>query len=240
VLTENLHFRDTINRMHKFLRRDLLHQIPRPHIVSFTGVPTSGKSTLIKGMDSFLRREGFRVCLPQEGAEVFRNISRKTAVYNIMTGIYALRNVVESCNTRDYDFVLLDRALYDAHAWINFWEQQGLITKEDQVLFQQFFTDDRWLKNIDLCFYVFCSLDEIMKRKEKDSPAKFFNEEESQYSNLKTLTKLTKAFKESFETMKTQGRPVISVDTTDMKKPEMFDSVFESLFQSMEKRLTVQ
>ena len=41
--------------------------LPPPFIKEFLGTPSSGKTTLIKELDKFWKRQGFRSWHPQEG-----------------------------------------------------------------------------------------------------------------------------------------------------------------------------
>ncbi len=228
-------FEEIIKKTHLFLKRFLIRKAPKPHIIEFTGTPTSGKTTLINGFDSILRNRGFRVMRPQEGAEVFRHISRKTPAYNITTGSYGLINVMEAANTRDYDFVLLDRALYDAHAWMIFWEGRGQLTSEERAAFQRLFTDERWLLHIDLCLYVVCAPKQAMARAKLDSPHAVGCIEGS-YTNPTTIAKLIKVFSQGQLEMEKRGLPAFLLDTADLSKPEMFDRTFDLLLRSIKSR----
>ncbi|MCH7882856.1 hypothetical protein IIA95_00325 [Patescibacteria group bacterium] len=204
-----------------------------PTIIEFTGSPTSGKTTLIGGIDSLLRHNGFTVMRPQEGAEVFRTVSREIPMYNVLTGCYAMQNVIQGFSTiGDRVFILLDRALYDAHAWMLFWERRGKLTKEKRVRFQSFFTDIQWLKNISACLYVFCEPEEAMARARKDAPTKFPSKE-GNYANERTIHELIGIFSESFEEMQQKKNPVSSINTTHLTKPEMFDKACECIFQQI-------
>src|SRR3989344_1035355 len=82
--------------------------IPRPFFLEFTGSPSSGKTTTITELDKFLRRQGFRVWRPQEGAEVIRHIERTTPIYNIRTGLYALSILLDESFAHKYDVIISD------------------------------------------------------------------------------------------------------------------------------------
>lgn len=82
--------------------------LPPPHIVEFTGSPSSGKTTTIKQVYTFLRRHGFEVLMPQEGAEVIPARLRKSPEYNMQTGLYALRILLSETANHAYDFILFD------------------------------------------------------------------------------------------------------------------------------------
>ena len=222
--------------MKSFLKRHLLEDLPRPHIIEFTGTPDSGKTTIINGVDSFLRNHGFRVRRPQEGAEVFRHISRKTPLYNMTTGAYGLQNVADATYSRDHDFILLDRALYDAYNWMVFWRNKAKLTPWETKEFQTLFTHPFGLSNIDLCFYVVCRPEEAMRRARSDASVSFESPDGS-YTNEKTIAELIETCDEGYKDMCLKSRPVHWLDTTKISKSEMFEIVFEKVFESMAKRV---
>ena len=236
--SENLRTADEIlKEMQRFLARDIAKGLRRPHIIEFTGTPDSGKTTLISGVDSLLRKWDFRVRIPQEGAEVFRHIPRSTPLYNIVTGAYGLRNVIEAAYSKDCDFVLLDRALYDAHAWMVYWQEKGKLSVEECAAKQTLFTDPLYLGSIDLCFYVVCSAEEAMYRANLDSPSRHKPPKEGNYTNLGAIRKLVDIFMESCAKMEAAAQPVQLLDTTTLTKPEMFDTVTDRILGSVRQRI---
>jgi thymidylate kinase len=229
-------FEKLLQKMREFLKRNMRDEIPKPLIIEFTGSPDSGKTTLINGMDSIFRNSGFRVHRPQEGAEVFRSLSRKTPLYNLTTGTYGFVNVSSAAASRDQDIVLLDRALYDAHSWMIFWKCRNMLTENEMLEFQRFFTHSLILGYIDLCFYVICDPEEAMRRAKLDAPT-IIKSGEGSYTNLKTIGELVDIFNKSYAEMKSNGKPVVLINSTNFTKPEMFDIAVEFVFETIKKRL---
>ena len=232
-------FEKLLREMHAFLKRNLRDETPRPLVVEFTGSPDSGKTTLINGIDSIFRNSGFRVHRPQEGAEVFRALSRKTPLYNLTTGAYGLINVSSAATGRDYDVVLLDRDLYDAHGWMLFWRRKGNLNEQDKKEFQRFFTHPLALEYIDLCLYVVCSPKEAMRRAKLDAPT-IVESKEGSYTNLKTIGELVEIFTRSHDEMNTNGKPVILIDSTHLSKPQMFDKAIEAVFDAVKRKVAAK
>ena len=87
--------------------------IPRPFFIEITGSPDAGKSTTTEELDNALRKEGLRVWCPQEGAEVIRHIDRKTPLYNLRTGLYALNILIDESVSHRYDIVVFNRCAFD-------------------------------------------------------------------------------------------------------------------------------
>lgn len=230
-------FEKLLQEMRAFLKRNLRDETPRPLVIEFTGSPDSGKTTLINGIDSVFRNSGFRVHRPQEGAEVFRAMSRKTPLYNLTTGAYGLINVASAANGRDYDVVLLDRALYDAHGWMLFWRRKGNLNEQNKEEFQRFFTDPLAFDYIDLCLYVVCSPEEAMRRAKLDAPT-IVESKEGSYTNLKTIAELVHVFTEGYNEMKKIQRPVVLINSTKLTKPQMFDLAIGAVFEAIKNKVS--
>ncbi|QQG46336.1 MAG: hypothetical protein HYY55_00610 [Candidatus Niyogibacteria bacterium] len=232
-------FEKLLQEMREFLKRNLREEIPRPLIIELTGSPNSGKTTLINGVDSIFRHSAFKVYRPQEGAEVFRALSRKTPLYNLTTGAYGLINVSSAATGRDHDVVLLDRALYDAHGWMIFWQRRGNLSKKEMAEFQKFFTNTLILDFIDLCLYVICSPEEAKRRAKLDAPT-IIESKEGSYTDLKTTGELVEIFSQSYEEMKGAGKPVILIDSTELSKPQMFDKTIEAVFNAIKDKIAAK
>ena len=126
----------------KYLKSDRRYDknhLPRPFFLEFTGSPSSGKTTTITELDKFLRRQGFRILRPQEGAEVIRHIERNTPLYNIRTAIYATTQLIDISASHSYDIVIFDRAIFDPYCWMLYWREKNLLTDEEMLLYQTFF-----------------------------------------------------------------------------------------------------
>src|SRR3989344_3657761 len=117
-------YEEKAHRILAYLKKDVRHDhsfLPRPFFVEFLGSPSAGKTTAITEMDKFLRRMGFRVLRPQEGAEVIRHIPRTTPLYNIRTGLYALSLLIDESYGHLYDIIIFDRCVFDAYCWMMYW-----------------------------------------------------------------------------------------------------------------------
>lgn len=143
----------------------------RPLFVEFSGSPKSGKSTCIDIIAHFLRRTGFSVLAPTEGA------SKRTPYYlksdwmafNTWSACYALTHVLEGLYHSDkYHLAILDRGLFDALAWFEFLTDEGTITTEDRDKVHQFLLIEKWRSVIDCVFLFTANPDTSMDRENKD------------------------------------------------------------------------
>lgn len=234
--TENQQSAEIVfERLRNFLNR-ATNVLPRPQIVEFTGTPVSGKTTCINSVDDFLRRSGFRVMRPQEGAEVFRGIPRDSPRYNIATGIYALQVVLNAMYDRNHDIVLLDRGLHDAHAWMLYWQYKGQLTESDRQMFQQFFSHPLYLTAIDTCFYFFCGTDEVNRRKKEGIATDYQPVEQGSFTTPNAIELLHTVFKASYQNFALAERSTVSIDTTKLSKAQMFNFVYAVILGHMDRR----
>ena len=87
VLTE---FERRAQLLRSYLKSDLRYDpniLPRPFFLEIDGVTSGGKSTVIRELDKFFRRQDFRLYKPMEGPEAIRHIPRTTPEYNLRTGL---------------------------------------------------------------------------------------------------------------------------------------------------------
>jgi hypothetical protein len=156
--------REEAQKIKKFLQREISPTLPRPFFIEMLGTPSSGKTGVIKQLDTFFRRQGFRVLCPQEGAEVVRHISRKEPIYNTQTGIYALKLLVDLMHSNTYDVVLFDRCIFDACVWAQYHESKGRLTEPERKTLQDFFLSRLWSNAIDFACIMTCAPDVAVKR----------------------------------------------------------------------------
>lgn len=209
--------------------------LPRPVIIEFTGSPDSGKTTVIDALDPFFRRLGFQVKRPQEGAEVIRHVPRSDHEYNIRTGIYQLGQVIDASYDRQIDLFILDRGLYDVSCWMEYWVQKGQLSRSKANAYRSFFSDPKWLSKIDICFFVICDPQEALRRNEKAIPLDEFGET----TNPESIRSLVEITKKTYEYWKTQGAPVVLVDTTNRSPKEVASEILNETLKVLEKRFNI-
>jgi len=123
-------------------------ELPLPVFFEFAGSPKSGKSTIIGIVSHFLKRVGFDVVAPAEGASLRTPVALRDdwLAFNTWSGMYALRHILEACHeSHPVDIVILDRGLFDAAAWMEFLcSEPSRITQDDRDRITGFLTLDLW------------------------------------------------------------------------------------------------
>ncbi|MBI3337105.1 MAG: hypothetical protein HY005_00575 [Candidatus Staskawiczbacteria bacterium] len=193
-------------------------KLSRPFIVEVTGLPDSGKSTILKRIDVFLRRQRndeqeCKILIPQEGTKSVRNIPRTAFQHSVAASNYALQILLQHSYSIDYDLLFFDRGLYDAWCFIEWLHQKRRLKKEESKCFKSFFTHEGWLKNIDICFFVMCDPKVAADRNRKDA---FLTKKAGVRTDSKTIAELYSAFMTGYNYFKNQGTPVVIIDTSNL------------------------
>lgn len=206
--------------------------LPRPFFLEFTGSPSAGKTTVITELDKFLRRQGFRVLRPQEGAEVIRHIERTTPLYNIRTGLYALQLLIDLRAGHLYDVVIFDRCVFDAYCWMLYWLEKNKLTKEEVVLIQTFFLSRFWIDSIDVAYFFICDVEVAMEREQRVA----LSEKLGETTNPKTVARLVKRYQEAFTVLKKDYPQLRILDTTLLSERTMIKKVAQNVLNILEKK----
>lgn len=206
--------------------------LPRPFFLEFTGSPSAGKTTTITELDKFLRRQGFRVLRPQEGAEVIRHIERTTPLYNIRTGLYALNLLIDLSASHLYDVVIFDRCIFDAYCWMMYWQEKGKLNCEEKNIIQSFFTSRFWTDKIDAAFFMICDTKVAMQRELRIALSQKLGET----TNPKTVESLVKRYKTAFRNLAPRYGQIHLLDTTKMDEQKMVEAVAVKVLEVMEKK----
>jgi thymidylate kinase len=218
-----------------YLKSDLRYNrdvIPRPFMIEFTGSPSSGKTTTITELDKFLRRQGFRVLRPQEGAEVIRHIERTTPVYNIRTGLYALAMLIDESCGNNYDVMIFDRCIFDAYCWMMYWSEKNKLTSEEKNIIQSFFTSKFWASSIDAAYFMVCDPKKAMERELKIALSSKLGET----TNPATIETLVRRYKEAHKNLSLSHPQIRLIDTTDIGEQEMIESIAMDILNILEEK----
>ncbi len=213
------------------LRYDESH-LPRPFFIEFTGSPSSGKTTTIVELDKFLRRQGFTVFHPQEGAEVIRHIPRTTPLYNIRTGLYALQILIDLMRGHMYDVVIFDRCIFDAYCWMMYWEEKGKLTEQERHIIQTFFLSRFWTDSIDVAYFMTCDPKTAAERELKIA----VSEKLGETTNPSSVKTLITRYRNAHEILKPHHPQLHLIDTTHMDAKTMVNIVVETTLNELLKK----
>ncbi len=229
-------FKEQARKILDYLKSDIRYDrnfMPRPFFMELTGSPSAGKTTCIKELDKFFRRQGFRVLCPQEGAEVIRHISRATPLYNIRTGMYAAEMLVDISMGTLYDIVIFDRCLFDAYCWMEYWDEKGKLDADEKQTIQSFFLSRFFTDKLDAVYFMTADPMVAMERELKIALSK----EPGETTNPKTVATLVTRFKKVYEVLSPQYPQLHLIDTTDLGEQEMVEYIAKHVLDSLEKKI---
>ncbi len=206
--------------------------IPRPFFIEFTGSPSAGKTTTITELDKFLRRQGFRVLRPQEGAEVIRHISRSTPLYNIRTALYALQMLIDQSHGHLYDIIIFDRCVFDAYCWMMYWEEKKQLGEDEKVLLQSFFLSRFWMDKIDAAYFMVCNPEVAMQREQRIALSQKLGET----TNPKTIHSLIGRYRAAHVELSPRFKQLQLIDTTQMGEQEMVEVMAKKTLDILEQK----
>lgn len=232
---ENL-FEQKAKKILEYLKSDLRYDekfLPRPFFLEFTGSPSSGKTTTITELDKFLRRHGFRVLRPQEGAEVIRHIPRTTPLYNIRTGLYALNKLIDESYGHLYDVIIFDRCVFDAYCWMTYWEEKNKLTEEEKELIQSFFLSRFWTDKIDAAFIMTCDPKIAMERELRIALSQKLGET----TNPQTIKTLVDRYSNAYKILSPKHPQLYLINTTDLDEQTMVEIIATRILNIFEEKI---
>ncbi len=215
--------------------RDDIDGMAHPWFVEFAGMPRSGKSSCISIIEHFLRRNGFSVLAPFEGARHAPQALRDDLVlYNTWTATYAIRQILEGVYFRSpgkYHFVLLDRGLFDATAWFHLLEARKTIAVADRRALNRVLRLDAWRKYVKLIF--------VFVVKPKTALARELEHKLSTKPGLvleaSFLKELRKAYAIATECY-AEDFPLYKVQTDGLTEQQVAHGVIDEIFRAVENR----
>ncbi len=228
-------FEEKARKILDYLKHELRYDesfLPRPFFLEFTGSPAAGKTTTITELDKFLRRQGFRVLRPQEGAEVIRHIPRTTPLYNIRTALYALNMLVDLSHGHLYDVVIFDRCIFDSYVWMEYWQEKSLLTEPEKHLIQSFFLSPFWSSKIDIAYFMICRPDQAIEREQRIA----LTERLGETTNPETVKRLVDRYQMAFSQLSPDHRQIRLIDTTDLSEQVMIEKVAEITLDILENK----
>lgn len=191
-MAEDLELIEKAKRIKRSIARK---EVKRPLFVEFSGSPKSGKSTCIDIVAHFLRRTGFLVLAPTEGASKRTPYYLKTdlTAFNTWSACYALNHVLEGLYHSDrYHVAILDRGLFDALVWFQLLESLRKIKREERNRVHNFLLIEKWRSVIDAVFLFKADPGTSMKREQQDK----LISEPGTAMNPKFLERLNEAYEQ--------------------------------------------
>lgn len=202
----------------------------RPLIVEFSGLPKSGKTTVVNSLALFLRRNQIPTVIITERATVCPIKNKEHPDFNIWTGCTSLINMLNYKQRDDNYVIIIDRGIFDTLIWLNLLNQSGKLNDNDLKIFEDFFLLDRWRSKIDLVISMKTSIEKALEREFKD----LLTDIEGSIMNKPFLTKFLSVMDFTIEKYGKQFNKLIEMDTSDTQTLEGVEKVISEVIQCLE------
>lgn len=229
---------ESAKKLLSYLRSDIRHDhavLPRPFIIEIGGTPSSGKTTLITGLDTHFKDLGFRVWCPQENAQHVRHVSRSTALYQLTTALYSMNTLLRVSAGNAYDIVFIDRGVFDACCWTRWRAEKQQLTEKERVTWQDFFLSRFFVDNVDLAYFVLCDPMVAIQREFPDAVSG--NERKGRTTTPEVIGSLITIYNNTYQEISGTSPQLKILDTTLLTKKEVLGKVSGGILETLVKKI---
>lgn len=190
----------------------------RPIVIEFSGLPNSGKTTLLNNLKQLFECSEMNAIIMQEPAELIPNVIPKGSTeQNLWITLETLQKSMEISFLSEVDFILLDRGFYNQLFWAKMYEEKNPeYTKYTEELMIKF--SRRYNVKPDYLYIIDVEVEESIKRR-------MSIDKQITFSKADFLTCYRKKFAEFYE----QIQQRFYIDTTNRSKAEVAEIVFETI-----------
>lgn len=190
----------------------------RPTVIEFSGLPNSGKTTLLQNIAKLCECNNISAIIVQETAELLpKNIPKGTIEQNLWITLETIKKSLELCFLSDVDFVLLDRGFYDQLFWVKMYAEKDAKYGEFVLNFMARFSE-RYEALPDYLYIIDVDVEESMKRRMATGEPVTFSKQD-----------FLREYKTKFEKFAKGIESKLYIDTTNLSKDEVADIVFNTI-----------
>lgn len=191
----------------------------RPIVIEFSGLPNSGKTTLLFNLKEFFKDSKIKTLIVWEPAEFLPSVIPSGSIaQNLWITLETIQKNLELKYVKDFDLILLDRGLYNQLYWSTLYtenESYSLFTRGIINAFSGMY--DMWP---DYLYVIDVDVDESLKRRMLHGKSVTFSKKEF-------LTNYKNTFKKFYEKIEN----VLYIDTTDLSEDEVALEVYLKIKQ---------
>ena len=116
----------------KYIRENL-GKTNKPIIMELIGTPNSGKTTLVKHLESLFKKNDISIEKRRETAEYNPIENKDLEEYNIWMVMELMRNLCEDLTSTEPRIIIYDRGVLDRLPWFDCAKEDGIISEKDFV-----------------------------------------------------------------------------------------------------------
>ncbi|MBP3596835.1 MAG: hypothetical protein J6J60_05515 [Clostridia bacterium] len=144
-----------------------LSKIKQPIFIELVGTPKSGKTTLVKHLESLFNKNDISIAKRRETAEYNPIDNKELEEYNIWMIMELMKNISEDLSNNEPRIVLYDRGILDRAPWLDLSVESGTFPQKDATLVKYLYKSD-FLQKYNPITYGFLTSPELsVKRKGK-------------------------------------------------------------------------
>lgn len=218
----------------KALRTKVKNKVmPRkPILIEFSGSPRSGKTQSISSLSVFLRRNKFEVMTIVEYASINPIRNKFDPVFNVWNGCQSLCKILEVLNSKiqRFDFVLVDRGIFDALCWLRWQMDHGKLSSYEYSTISRFLSMQKWVALVNLVCLFTATPEKSLEREYStlltSKPGSVMRQEIlAQYNEATNLT--TSDYKSTFSAIE-------KIDTSEMDQNEVSYLVTKKILTTLD------
>ncbi len=198
--------------------KDIYRQ-KRPIVIEFSGSPKSGKTSCINSLQLFLRRNGFKVEIIQERANVCPVYNKQSPMFNLWTGCMSLVGMLSILEREEVncDVLLMDRGIFDAFCWFDWLAERKLMENDQRETFERFFLIEDLIKKVDIVF-AFCVDPNISLEREYTT---LLTDKLGTIMNIQVLSEYLNSIKRTIVSKHDYFHSIFKIDTSQKNQDEV-------------------
>ena len=190
----------------------------RPIVIEFSGLPNSGKTTLLHNLKKLFKSNNVKAIFVKEPGELIpKVIPRGSIAQTLWFTLEMLQQQLELSFQTDADYILIDRGFYNQLFWSTFYDEQDAEYSKFICGFMEKFSEMFDVKP-DYLYIIDVDVDESIKRRiSSGEPVTF-----SKKSFLENYKKNFKNFAEGISSK-------LYIDTTHLSVQEVATIVYKTI-----------
>lgn len=190
----------------------------RPIVIEFSGLPNSGKTTLLRNLKELCNCNNISAIFMQEPAELLPpTIPKGSIAQNLWITLETLQKSLELAYITDVDFILLDRGFYNQLFWSTMYKEKDATYSDYVIAFMEKF-DEMYHVRPDYLYVVDVDVDESIKRRMNTGNPVTFSKRDFLIN-----------YKRQFEKFYQKVDSKLYIDSTNLTEHEVADIVFNKI-----------
>lgn len=210
----------------------------RPIVIEFSGSPKSGKTSCINSLELFLKRNGFRVEIIHERANICPVYDKHSPKFNIWTACSSVAGMLGVLDRKEIncDVLILDRGIFDACCWFNWLLSKGMMEDEQKVAIETFLLHDDLVNRIEIVFAFYATPEVSIKREY----ANLLTDKLGSIMNINVLEEYLTSIKKTKEEKQEYFHNIFLVDTSDKSQDDVGKEVTDTTLNTLRNALMEQ